>query len=453
MLIRFIVKNLFSFKEYTEFNLLPGRTSRMPHHLYEVAGTPVLKLNAIYGANGAGKSNLIKALGLLRDFVVEGELPTEFITETFKFANESRNNDVYLGVEYVNNGVPYYYGITINQGIVIEEELQISGLGKKDEKMLFIRTDSSHEKMLSVKFNDEVMTDVDSALYPVFLQNELLERNKPVLHYLKNRQSPVFDEFKYAYLWFEINLMTIEPRQRAGALAYHLDKNSTFSNFACGIMKSFNTGIKEIGVDSMPIEKFFGEEGKLQAEKIIAELKANPDKIKGISDPYEEVIFVLEKNRAFAKRLYFLHVEDNGKQKFFAGEESDGTRRLLDYLPALYDIITKEKVLVIDEIERSLHPLLAKEIVKKFSVDNSTKGQLIFSTHESNLLDQDIFRPDEIWFAEKKPDGATHLYALSEFKEHHTIDIRKGYLNGRYGGIPFLGNLTDLNWNKYAEAE
>jgi AAA15 family ATPase/GTPase len=80
-----------------------------------------------------------------------------------------------------------------------------------------------------------------------------------------------------------------------------------------------------------------------------------------------------------------------------------------------------------------------------------TKGQLIFSTHESNLLDQDIFRPDEIWFTEKNKQGATELYALSEFKEHHTIDIRKGYLNGRYGGIPFLGNLKDLNWEKNAE--
>ena len=79
-------------------------------------------------------------------------------------------------------------------------------------------------------------------------------------------------------------------------------------------------------------------------------------------------------------------------------------------------------------------------------------GQLILSTHESNLLDQNIFRPDEIWFAEKNKEGATELYALSEFKEHHTIDIRKGYLNGRYGGIPFLGNLKDLNWKKYAKA-
>ncbi len=139
---------------------------------------------------------------------------------------------------------------------------------------------------------------------------------------------------------------------------------------------------------------------------------------------------------------------DGGKEKFTATEESDGTRRLLDYLPALFEAINSRRVYLIDEIERSIHPLLIKELIRKFSHDEHTSGQLIFSTHESNLLDQDIFRPDEIWFAEKNKEGATELYPLSEFKEHHTIDIRKGYLNGRYGGIPFLGNLKDLNWDK-----
>ena len=92
--------------------------------------------------------------------------------------------------------------------------------------------------------------------------------------------------------------------------------------------------------------------------------------------------------------------------------------------------------------------MIVKELVSKFSFDNKTKGQLIFSTHESNLLDQEILRTDEIWFAEKNTNGATRLYSLSDFKEHNTIDIRKGYLNGRYGAIPFLGNLKDLNWHK-----
>jgi len=122
---------------------------------------------------------------------------------------------------------------------------------------------------------------------------------------------------------------------------------------------------------------------------------------------------------------------------------------LLDFVSHFYDIIFEGKTIIIDEIEKSLHPLIIKELIRKFSHEKNTNGQLIFTTHESNLLDQDIFRQDEIWFAEKDKDGCTDLYSLSDYKEHNTIDIRKGYLMGRYGAIPFLGNLKDLNWHAY----
>jgi AAA15 family ATPase/GTPase len=111
------------------------------------------------------------------------------------------------------------------------------------------------------------------------------------------------------------------------------------------------------------------------------------------------------------------------------------------------------KKYIVDEIERSIHPILIKELISKFSKEENTKGQLIFTSHESNLLDQDILRTDEIWFAEKNNRGETKLYSLSDFKEHSTIDIRKGYLQGRYGGIPFISNLQDLNWHKEDVAE
>jgi AAA15 family ATPase/GTPase len=108
----------------------------------------------------------------------------------------------------------------------------------------------------------------------------------------------------------------------------------------------------------------------------------------------------------------------------------------MEYLTVFFDIMTSDVTYFIDELERSIHPLLIKEFVRKFSEDSKTKGQLIFTTHESNLLNQEIFRQDEIWFAEKDHDGKTDLYPLSEFKEHNTKDIQRGYLAGRYGAIP-----------------
>ncbi|THU40381.1 ATP-binding protein [Niastella caeni] len=451
MLIRFLVKNLFSFKELTEFNMLPGRFNRMPYHIYK-GEVELLKLNAMYGANGAGKSNLIKSLALLSTFLETGKLPIEFYVETFKFDIESRTKDVYLGVEFIKDETPYYYGITFNQGIVIEEELQISGLGKTDDYTLFFRSDKLEKKELELSFSKEVMDDKEASIFPLFLKNEVLERNQPTLFHMASRKNKVFDPFKKALQWFTHDLVPVMPDARPTGLTIHLEEDAGFYQFATNVMHAFNTGIKSVEVDTIPIEDFFGEDDKQQAERISAELRANPDKIRPFLTAQEEILFVLRKNKVVAKRLYFLHDTDGGEAKFTAAEESDGTRRLLDYLPAFYAAIKAKQVYLIDEIERSIHPLLIKELINKFSHDVHTQGQLIFSTHESNLLDQDIFRPDEIWFAEKNKEGATEVYALSEFKEHHTIDIRKGYLNGRYGGIPFLGNLKDLNWEKYAEA-
>lgn len=452
MLIRFIVKNLFSFKELTEFNMLPGRFNRLSHHIVKEDGIDLLKLNALYGANGAGKSNLVNALSVLRDFLIDGEMPIDLITETFKFDEESASKDVYLGIEFIKDKVPYYYGLTINQGIIVEEELQISGLGRTEDKQLFIRTDTIGEKNLEILFSKEVQEDKEAAIFPSFLKNEILDRNKPVLYHMKNRQNKVFEPYKNALEWFEKNLEIIMPYSRPGGLVLQLERNKAFFDFAIEIMQSVHTGIHDIHIDTIPIEDYFGEDNKQEADRITADLRAKSGKMKFLRSHFEEVVFVLEDNKPMAKRILFSHGEDNGQVKFLFSEESDGTRRLMDYLPALFNAIIKCKTYFIDEIERSIHPLLIKELIKKFSHDQDTKGQLIFSTHESNLLDQDIFRPDEIWFAEKNKEGATEIYSLSEFKEHHTIDIRKGYLNGRYGGIPFLGNLKDLNWEKYAKA-
>lgn len=425
----------------------------MHYHVYKAGGVDLLKLNAMYGANGAGKSNLIKALSLLSVFVETGSLPVELYSETFKLDKGNDEKDVYLGVEFVKEDIPYYYGITINGGIIIEEELQISGLGTKQDYTLFYRMDKVREKRLSLTFSKEIIEDKEAALFPSFLENEVLKRNQPVLFYMASRKNKVFDSFRKAWEWLTQDLVPVFPDARPTGLTLHLEEDAGFRQFANDIMQAFNTGIQRIIVKTIPIQQFFGEDDKQQAEKITAELKANPDGIRQFLTAHEEIIFAMEKNRAEAKRLYFLHEADGGSAEFTASEESDGTRRLLDYLPAFYAAIQTPRVYLVDEIERSIHPLLIKALLEKFSHDQKTKGQIIFSTHESNLLDQDIFRPDEIWFAEKNKAGATEIYALSEFKEHHTIDIRKGYLNGRYGGIPFLGNLKDLNWDKYVEAD
>ena len=168
---------------------------------------------------------------------------------------------------------------------------------------------------------------------------------------------------------------------------------------------------------------------------------------------YKKTIFndisniVVEDGIIYLKTLVGLHKNADGSEvEISIDMESDGTRRLIEYMPLLLSVAKDDNVFIIDEIERSIHPIMIKTLMKKISENKEAKGQIIFTTHESCLLDQSIFRPDEIWFVQKDIDQSTRIYPLSDFNIHKTANIENGYLNGRYGGIPFLSNLSDLKW-------
>ena len=229
-----------------------------------------------------------------------------------------------------------------------------------------------------------------------------------------------------------------------------LDTNSEINDFANNLISKLNTGIFKINVAKQKFDEFTTDKKKIQSIK--EDLKKEPNGLSVLThtETGEEATLVYEDDELYVKRLMTTHLNDRGEEvEFSIGMESDGTKRLIDYIPALNGIINDESVYLIDEIERSIHPITIKEIISKISLDSSAKGQLIFTTHESSLLDQDILRPDEIWFAQKDIDGSSKLYSLSDYNIHNTANIENGYLNGRYGGIPFLSNLRDLNWHKY----
>jgi hypothetical protein len=242
----------------------------------------------------------------------------------------------------------------------------------------------------------------------------------------------------------------LKPNSKPIALAHKIDIDEKFKSFAEKIMCTFNVGVDSLISEKKKLEELMDSNSE-DYKKIVADLTEDPGKMLGLrAENGDEIVIVNENNDIVVKILKIEHKGKNNKSsKFSLKEESDGTIRLLDFVPVFRDINTYDKVYIIDEIERSIHPLLIKELITKFSSEKQSTGQLIFSTHESNLLDQSIFRQDEIWFVEKDKTGATDLYSLSDFNVHKTKNIQKGYLNGRYGSIPFLSNLIDLNWNNY----
>lgn len=447
MLIRFIVKNLFSFREETEFNLLPSKLKRLNHHKYKRNGIEILKLTALYGANGSGKSNLIRSLSLLKMMILNGVIPSSINTQKFKLSKIAVTEPIDLAIEFFAGNFLYYYSISINNNVILDEYFSASG-DKQNEKLVFHR--QNEKGVTKIKFFDE-FEEKNQELKRV-IEKDLLKPHQPLLTLLNSISNEALVDVKNAYYWFNRGLVIIFPFTKPNYLAHLIDSKKGFKDFANELMSSFNTGISNLKVEVKNIEEFFGEDNQIDIDEIKAELINNPDKriSRKLNNENEDIVIVNNNGEIIVKRLFFEHKgEKNENVEFKINEESDGTRRLLEYLPAWNNIINFAPTYIIDEIERSIHPLVIKELIEKFSKDETTKGQLIFSTHESNLLDQEIFRSDEIWFAEKNSFGSTKLYSLSDFKEHSTIDIRKGYLNGRYGAIPFLGNLQDLNWNKF----
>lgn len=450
MLIRFVVENMFSFGERKEFSMIPNkRLKTLEHHRYSIKDFDILKMASIYGANGAGKSNLIKSIELLQGLVLDDVKLFQIKDAKFKLNKDASIKNQILAVEFFQDETPFYYGIEVEDDRIATEELYISGLGEKDELIYERKTNAEGDTNIS--FLKEFEKDKKGAMLKSILIEEFVKPDELVLRFIANRDNKFLKAAKTAFKWFNNTLVVITPDSRPGALPHKIDIDKDFRNYAQDLMCSFNLGISELTAEIKDIKEYFGKDNPKEVEEIIKDVDSAPHKMMGVRNSLgDEFVIVKEKGDTWVKSIKIGHVGSGGEKVLFdLKEESDGTVRLLDFLPAFENLLKERSVFLIDEIERSIHPLLIKELIQKYSHDKETKGQLIFTTHESNLLNQDFFRRDEIWFAEKNMVGSTDIYSLNDFKEHNTIDIEKGYLTGRYGSIPFLGNLQELNWRKH----
>ncbi len=450
MLIRFTAKNLFSFRDETEFNLFPNKTQRLSHHKIKKNNIDILRLSAIYGANGSGKSNLIKAISLLQSLVLNGSVNVDLRKLKFRLNNKYDNQPISFGIEFFNKTKIYYYTLTIDKEIILNEELYESN--NENDFLIFER--NFDKNIQTINFFKEYTKDEKNKFFIEVLAEKLLPKNELLISFLHENYQSEFEDVDAAFGWFAEILTIIKPNSKPDALADILDKNKSLKDFANDFITTLNIGISKIEVSKKKLsEHSFGHNDN-NLETLIRDLEKRPNNRTVIvqRDSGEEVVLVYEKDEVFTKQIITSHLDNYGINIDFTSDlESDGTNRLIEFLPAFEGVLHHSRVYLIDEIERSIHPIIIKEIITKISHDEYTKGQLIFTTHESSLLDQDILRPDEIWFAQKDIDGASQLYSLSDFNIHHTANIENGYLNGRYGGIPFLSNLKELNWHKYNE--
>jgi uncharacterized protein len=456
MLIRFSVENFLSFCEEAEFSMVAGKTRQHSEHKLELkrpSNLKVLKAGIIYGANASGKSNLVKAIDYARDRILEGTRPKQLIPfNPFRFARDCQSKPSKFMFEFSTGDTSYNYGFSLDAQRIHEEWLY--EITATSEHPLFERkTSKNHETEVdfNIKFDNK---DDENFLHftargtrpnQLFL-TESIERN---VKYLADVDK-----------WFRQSLVIVFPDSRIQSLPLQFLNENDFKHKFPNMLKQFDTSIsgiklQNVDLDSEPIPQIILDDIKQDL------LEATNDEQGGVatleaSNGQRYLFRISEIGTIEALKMMTAHKVDGEDDPIYleVSEESDGTQRLFDIIPGLMDLMDGEKVFIIDELDRSLHPHLTRNILELFLKARGNKSQMIVTTHEASLLDLDLLRRDEIWFIEKDRNGKSSAYSLEEFNPRKDKDIRKGYLLGRYGSIPFLNPDIALEWEgKHVETE
>ncbi|MGP1417158.1 AAA family ATPase [Prevotella fusca] len=435
MLLRVILKNFLSFEDEVQFDMFPNmkRTS-LPDHISKAAGVlPVLRMAAIYGANGAGKSNMLKGVEFIKSLVTDKEFLNQSEVSRYFYAlrKESDSQPIELAIEFVTEiGKAYLYSVEIAKDGIKSEILKESGLGFKENRDVFTRDGES--LFFAVKPSDEVERMIRG----------WLERNPFASLLTINDDMPVLAEMHIAIAkrWFHEELVLIGLNTICPTLIEIFRKNEDINKFASDLFKVVDLGINDVKVQTEDFDDWIRAHNETDVP--IEKLKNMQSGAISTFDKNRNIRnVVIEEGVRKVSQLMFEQFGKNGFSKDMdIMAQSDGTVRLLTLVPAFYDAIKLGKTVLIDELDHSVHPYLIRELVKYFSRQETT-GQLIFTTHQTCLLNQDFIRTDEVWMVEKK-EGSTRMYSLNEFKIHNTIKIENGYMEGRYGAIPFIGELN-----------
>lgn len=412
MLLQFKAINFQSIKEEAILSMVPSSDKSHPENLAHEGKRDALKSAAIYGANAAGKSAVIRAF--VAAIMAVRTSDTRNITQKipgmvpFKFDEETAQGPCSFEFYFVaQNGVPYRYGFTADADCVHEEYLYYYSSARPSR--IFERGD---------KFTYNQADESSFSKYE--------EKNTPNKLFLATATNWGNAKTAPAYQWLADSIDVYEPdftMQTLALQAFEKDEQGELKQFTLSLLRQADINIDEIKVDIVPLSN--------QAKELVfTDSAGNP----------------VPQGQVKAVRIHAGHhvQSESGKEaKFFLdlNEESLGTKQLFWLSPILKEVFGKGKTMVIDELDRSLHPFLVQFLVELFHTPeiNQTNAQLIFTTHDTTLLSLDTFRRDQIYFVEKDPHtAATELYSLDEFSVRKNENIEKGYLLGRYGAIPYL---------------
>ncbi len=413
MLISFKVKNFLSIKDEVELSLDSTSSKSNPKNLFKAGGYTLLNSCVIYGPNASGKSNIIKAIFFVWNLVKNSLNFNEdvrlsdppFNLRQFKLDKKMSQMPSEFEIYFIKNDIEYIYGFSCNETKIIKEFLKYKPKGE-NFKEIFARDE---------QFNEEFKFTHDKNK-----QRKIEEfTNKNTLYLSKSTQFN-YEKIKPAYDFIANDLVINYSPSWSDYTMKKIHEDVKFKDKVVDILERADFG----GIVDLNVKK---KKGKVSGFEV---------KFEGKSPSLKEI----DEEGDFYD-LKISHPTKDGKVEYFEiNEESIGTQKVFNMLGPIFNIFETGKVLIIDELESSLHPNITRFLVKLFSSKyNKKNGQIIFTTHDTTLLkEEELFRRDQVYICSKRPNEQTELYSLVDFKLREDMNFEKAYFGGRVGGLPFI---------------
>lgn len=445
MLIHLTINNFLSFRDGVDFSMVPSREKHHADRIFSPGDRElkILPIAALYGANGSGKSNFYRAVEFLRDLVLSpARSPDERIPiRPFRLDGGSESRPSFFSIEVLAPDERVYrLSVTLNQNRVLDEKLEMIALS--GPKLIYVR--NAEQPFVPGDWYQDALPP-EAREFLTFKARDTLP-NQLLLATLRGRNIRHVDGMTS---WFKDVLQLMTPNTVFKQLEISLSAIQGLRGYCVDALTQADTGISDLGRREVPISSLpFGDpSGSQDIEKWL--LKTIPEG-RGMlmAGPTGERFTIRHESTGLkATRLTTVHKTADGRAvEFFMSEESDGTQRFVDLLPAFYDLGSADapRVFVIDEIDRSLHTTLTWNLISAYlkSLTANSRSQLIFTAHDVMLMDQELLRRDEIWFAEKDSGGSSRLVPLGKQRGVRAdLVLRKRYLDGEFGGLPRIVGL------------
>lgn len=436
MLLRYGCENFRSISEYQEILLTAeqdqddSESSLITNEGFRGQLLPIIE---IYGGNGSGKTNLLLILRYIVSKILNsahGDTDKIFVPK-FKLDKECKTKASTFDIDFICNEKHYYYGFSIKDNIVIEEWLyQISYGLRKSTTTLFYRDIDAEEEFTfgkALKGNNKNIASV-TGKGCLFLSMAA-----------KSEHQLLSEIFKYFEESYEFRFSVELNERNIGESMFKHNVKSQISKFLSLVdVGAVEVDVKEKEFDEKQITIFKSISGMMNDvfKALGNESNMNPESFSEMMEDAKEYQITVFRNDSEGNRVPFSFTQ-----------ESLGTRALISFLASAFQVLRNGGVFIVDEVESSLHTLLTLKIVELFSnkKSNPNNAQLVFSTHETQLMNFEGVRRDEIWLAEKCQNGSTKVASLLEYSIDKRSNWRKGYIEGRFGAIPILGYVDEFN--------